>query len=153
MLVNVAPHLSGYPSPYPLLLCEDALLYLLARVFRLPFPGLRGQVEHQPVDRAAELRAAPDLVLAEPVLRPDVHLLVYVAARCSRLMAFMAPWTCAALDAASGSSGRRLCVALSPAGLLARACTATLRLLSFGRNRWRLSHHKVRFVPRHARRR
>ena len=59
MLVNVAPHLSGYPSPYPLLLCEDALLYLLARVFRLPFPGLRGQVVHQSVDRAAELRAPP----------------------------------------------------------------------------------------------
>ena len=42
MLVDVAPHLPGYPSPYPLLLCEDALLYLLARVFCFPFPGLCG---------------------------------------------------------------------------------------------------------------
>ena len=87
--MNVAPHLSGYPSPYPLLLCEDALLYLLARVFRLPFPGLRGQVEHQPVDRAAELRAAPhrqadDLAYAleclrDPVFTPEAESFVYPA--------------------------------------------------------------------------
>ena len=84
--MNVAPHLSGYPSPYPLLLYEDALLYLLARVLRLPFPGLRGQVEHQPVDRAAELRAAPhrqadDLAYAlervrDPVFTPEAESLV-----------------------------------------------------------------------------
>ena len=86
MLVNVAPHLPGYPSPYPLLLYEDALLYLLARVLRLPFPGLRGQVEHQPVDRAAELRAAPhrqadDLAYAlervrNPVFTPEAESFV-----------------------------------------------------------------------------
>ena len=66
--MNVAPHLPGYPSPYPLRLCEDALFCLFARVFRLPFPGLRGQVVHQPVDRAAaELRAPPT---AKPTTLP-----------------------------------------------------------------------------------
>ena len=81
VLVNVAPHLPGDPSPYPLLLGGDAVLHIFARVPRLVDPGLGGQVVHQSVDRAAELGAAAhsqadDLAHAsqrvgDPVLAPE----------------------------------------------------------------------------------
>ena len=81
VLVNVAPHLPGDPSPYPLLLGGDAVFHIFARVPRLVDPGLGGQVVHQSVDRAAELGAAAygqadDLANAskcvcDPVLAPE----------------------------------------------------------------------------------
>ena len=58
VLVNVAPHLPGDPSPYPLFLGGDAVFHIFARIPRLVDPGLGGQVVHQSVDRAAELGAA-----------------------------------------------------------------------------------------------